>query len=155
MILRTKRSAATTESQPGQPNERTTQRVPLPHNSLFVLGEETNRYWLHSIRADKRLASERSDAEKAFGGERISLTFRQIGTWVDETEGVIWGQGATSKSSRDARKVLEGEQARREGERMISAFGKENHESVEWDWEKVYGRGFDVVSWEREDRDFG
>ena len=155
MTLRTKRSAGATAISPDQPSERTTQRIPLPHNSLFVLGEETNRYWLHSIRAEKRLQSERSDAEKAFGGERISLTFRQIGTWVDESEGVIWGQGATSESWKGATKILEGEEARREGERMITAFGRENHESTEWNWEKVYGQGFDVVDWEREDRDLG
>ena len=68
---------------------------------------------------------------------------------------MIWGQGATSKSRSDARKVLEGEEARTEGEQMINAFGRENHESTEWDWEGVYGGGFDVVDWEREDRDLG
>ena len=86
----------------------------------------------------------------AFGGERISLTFRRIATWVDETEGVIWGQGATSKSRRGAKRVLEGEEAGREGERMISAFARENHDSQHWDWDRVYGDGFDVVDWNRE-----
>ena len=127
--------------QPGLP--RTIQRIPLPHNSMFVLGEATNRKWLHSIKQDKRPPSLLSPEEAAFGGERISLTFRHIGTFLGDYETKIWGQGATSKSKEAAKLVLENEQT--EVERMVFAFGKENHQGEEFDWEGVYGAGFDVL----------
>ena len=127
--------------QPGAP--RTMQRIPLPHNSMFVLGEATNRKWLHSIKQDKRLPSLLSPEEAFCGGERISLTFRHIGTFLGDCETKIWGQGATSKSKEAAKPVLEDDPE--EVERMVFAFGKENHQGEEFDWEGVYGAGFDVL----------
>jgi alkylated DNA repair dioxygenase AlkB len=51
MVLRTKdRDEAT----------RRIERVELPHNSLFVLGLETNRKWKHEINPDKRLLTEKA-----------------------------------------------------------------------------------------------
>lgn len=42
-------------------------KIPLPHNSLYVMFYPTNKYWQHSIpKSKKRL------------GQRISLTFRKI-----------------------------------------------------------------------------
>ncbi|OJD09924.1 hypothetical protein AJ78_08856 [Emergomyces pasteurianus Ep9510] len=122
---------------------RQTQKVPLPHNSLFILGEETNMRWLHAIRADKRPESEKSPEELAFGGQRISLTFRHIGTFIHPETDTIWGQGAVSKAKEAAGKVIHGNSA--ETERMIRAFGQENQQS-EFDWEHHYGQGFDVVN---------
>ena len=150
---------------------RQTQRIPLPHNSLFTLGPQTNQYWLHSVRADKRPILEKSPGELAFDGERISLTFRHIGTWVDFRTGEIWGGGARCKArstieqageyqegqeekvegeekQKQKGRILKGEEAEREGEAMIRAFGQENHLSSEWNWEEWYGRGFDVVNFE-------
>jgi 2OG-Fe(II) oxygenase superfamily len=57
------------------------QRVVLRNNSCFVCGPETNRYFLHGIKADKRLEREKRDDELSFGGQRISLTFRTIRTF--------------------------------------------------------------------------
>jgi alkylated DNA repair dioxygenase AlkB len=123
---------------------RETQRVHMPHNSLFVLGPATNTSWLHGIAPDKRLPRDRSDDELAFGGERISLTFRQIGTFLNADETKIWGQGATSKTQDVATDIIVGDEA--ETERMIKAFGKENREDDQsWNWEEVYGGGFDVL----------
>ena len=127
--------------QPGPP--RIMQRIPLPHNSMFVLGEATNRKWMHSIKQDKRLPSLLSPEEAFCGGERISLTFRHIGTFLGDFETKIWGQGATSKSKEAAKPVLENDPE--EVERMVFAFGKENHQGEEFDWEGVYGAGFDVL----------
>ncbi len=127
---------------------RMTQRVPLPHNSLFVLGQKTNQHWLHAIRADKRLVAEKTSEELAFGGERISLTFRHIGTFINTSTITIWGQGARAKTREEAKPILSDEEAEREGERMIKAFGMENHNSREWVWEEWYGSGFDVVDFE-------
>lgn len=122
--------------------QRTTQRIPMPHNSIFTLGLLTNSRWLHGINADKRRPEERSEAEKAYNEMRISLTFRHIGTFLSKDESEIWGQGAKGKDKDMAGMVISGDE--KETEKMIHAFGKENH-SFEFDWEGVYGEGFDVL----------
>lgn len=149
MILRTKRSAVPSNSA-ALPEEtlRPSQRIPLPHNSLFILGPETNQHWLHAIRADKRPTNEKDPEEVAFDGERISLTFRHIGTFVNPVEKTIWGQGATNKTKSSAKPLKMGSDAEREGEMMIRAFGQENHRSTDWEWETWYGDGFDVINFE-------
>ncbi|KAF2674140.1 hypothetical protein BT63DRAFT_430755 [Microthyrium microscopicum] len=138
MRLRRKRKSS---AEPRDPRE--TQRVHMPHNSLFVLGLATNQSWLHGINADKRLSMDRAPEEMAFDGMRISLTFRHIGTFLDADETHIWGQGARAKSKEDAHAVVAGDDS--ETERMIYAFGRENHQDEEWDWEEEYGKGFDVL----------
>ncbi|KAL4879304.1 hypothetical protein BJY04DRAFT_97081 [Aspergillus karnatakaensis] len=137
MVLRQKGS----ESEEGA--GRLTQRVPMPHESLFVLGEKTNTRWLHGIKPDKRKDSEKSIEERAFGGQRISLTFRHIGTFLDPTGDTIWGQGAVSKDQSDAHAVIHGNSE--ETERLVRAFGDENR-SIDFEWDAVYGKGFDVVN---------
>jgi alkylated DNA repair dioxygenase AlkB/glutathione S-transferase len=141
MVLRTKSSAC--EPKEGAESGRATQRVILPHRSLFVLGEKTNMRWLHGIRPDKRPDSNKLPEELAFGGERISLTFRNIGTFIDPVSNTIWGQGGVGKTPDMARPVVHGDPA--EIERLIRSFGQENRAS-EFDWEAVYGGGFDVVN---------
>ena len=141
MTLRTKKSKHTQDTD--SPSTRQSQRIKMPHNSIFVLGPNTNRGWLHGVRADKRPGQEKSDEEKAFGGERISITFRQIGTFMDETEKTIWGSGAKQKIKAKAGKIVVRDSAQMEA--MIYAFGKENHDT-EFDWDTEYGSGFDVVN---------
>jgi nicotinamidase-related amidase/alkylated DNA repair dioxygenase AlkB len=123
--------------------QRESQRIPMPHNSLFVLGLETNRWWLHGINADKRLVAERDEEELAYDGMRISLTFRHIGTFLSADEKKIWGQGAKNKSQDQAASVIDGD--KNESEQVIIAFGKENHEDETFDWDQAYGGGFDVL----------
>lgn len=141
---RTMRLRSKKESKPSsdEDTQRETQRVAMPHNSLFVLGLKSNEKWLHGIMADKRLESERSDFETAYSGARISLTFRNIATFLDTRETVIWGQGATSKDQRGAADVVNNDEA--EAERMIRAFSRENH-SNGFNWHESYGDGFDVL----------
>ncbi|KAJ5749362.1 uncharacterized protein N7511_011058 [Penicillium nucicola] len=141
LVLRTKASA----SKPAEGAEpgRTTQRVPLPHNSLFVMGQNTNMRWLHGIRADKRPDSAKSTAEQTYGGQRISLTFRHIGTYIEPATNKIWGQGAVGKTSDQARPVIHADTAGTE--QLIAAFGQENRDT-EFNWDAVYGEGFDVVN---------
>jgi len=149
MRLRTKKSA-TVVSGPGGWNSvgttvtslRKTQLVPMPHGSVFVLGLKTNEAWLHGINADKRLPVERTEDEKAFGGQRISLTFRRIGTFLSADERYIWGQGACCKTKEGAGEVVNGNEERSKD--VINAFGWENQMPV-FDWEKSYGGGFDVL----------
>ena len=146
MTLRTKKDAlarpnSTAGPEPPAAGQRGTQRVALPHNSMFVMGLATNARWLHSIRTDKRPAQTKSDAERAQGGARISLTFRTIGTFLTADEGRIFGQGARGKTHAEAGAVVRGGP---EAERLLEAFGRENHES-EFDWEACYGEGSDVL----------
>ena len=118
------------------------QRVALPHNSMFILGPKTNEAWTHAVRTDKRPSSTKSPEENAYGGERISLTFRHIGTFLTKDQTRIWGQGATRKTVEEAKPVVSGGP---EAEGLIVAFGRENHMS-EFDWEQYYGAGFDVLN---------
>ena len=141
MTLRTKKVKPILET--GSPSTRNTQRIPMPHNSVFILGSQSNREWLHGIRADKRPLHEKLEEEKAFKGERISLTFRQIGTFMNEDAQIIWGTGAKSKAKAQARPISREDAAQMEA--MVIAFGRENHD-VEFDWESEYGSGFDVVN---------
>ncbi|EJF61903.1 hypothetical protein BD309DRAFT_959964 [Dichomitus squalens] len=152
MTLRTKKdalanpkadldAAATESSVSDRPNKRGVQRVPLPHNSILVMGLQTNAKWLHSIRTDKRPLKIKSPAEQLQNGERISLTFRTIGTFLTKDEERIFGQGARGKTREDARPVVRGGP---EAEKLIVAFGAENHQS-DFDWDANYGEGSDVL----------
>lgn len=146
MRLRTKRPPKTASDEAGEEKkedtERITQRVPLPHNSLFTLGPATNTQFLHSIQPDKRIPAERNPTELAYNGIRISLTFRHIGTFLDACSHTIWGQGATAKDQRDAADVINNDAA--ESSALIHAFGTEN-QSTSFDWRTTYGPGFDVL----------
>jgi len=73
------------------------QRVALMHNSLFVLGWETNLKWTHEIRRDRRRMELRRADEQREGGHRISLTFRNVATFM-RPDGRAFGQGAVHKS---------------------------------------------------------
>lgn len=142
MRLRTKRTSGKSDAEAGQDDQRTTQRIHLPHNSLFTLGQRTNATWLHGIQPDKRISAERSSVELAYNGVRISLTFRHIGTFLDARSSVIWGQGATSKDQRDAADVVNGDEE--EGLKLIKAFSSENSKT-DFAWNDTYGDGFDVL----------
>ncbi|KAH6667019.1 isochorismatase family protein family [Plectosphaerella plurivora] len=148
MVFRTKRTdrdpstGASSSPPPSEGNKRKIQRARLPHNSLCRVGLKTNMRWLHSIKQDKRMDRDKSDAELAFAGGRISLTFRQIGTFLDSDNALIWGQGATSKTRDEAKPVINGQSD--EMVAMLRAFGTENHSS-HFDWEEHYGNGFDVL----------
>lgn len=149
MTLRRKKPAHTSDSSGSveHGSVRETQRIQLPHASAFILGLKTNANWLHAIRADKRLDQEKSAAELAYNGERISLTFRHIGTFLSKDGTKIWGQGATAKIKSEAKPVLRGEEVHKAGEEMIVGFGKENHSTErDFNWDDVYGKGFDVVN---------
>ena len=137
MRLRSKRAPNTPSA-----SQRTTHRVRLPHNSALVMSLATNAEFLHGINPDKRMQSELSAAEKAYDGQRISLTFRRIGTFLDAQSELIWGQGAVGKSREEAQAVVNGDT--KASERLVRAFGKENQASAV-DWEEWYGDGSNVL----------
>ena len=138
MRLRTKKDVQSQEER----KQRRKQLIPLPHESIFILGQDTNRVWLHGINADKRPSTQRLAAENAYNGERISLTFREIATFINKPLGTIWGQGATDKTGEKRRLALNGDE--QETARLIRMFGIENHNSS-FDWDEVYGEGSDVL----------
>ncbi|RFU31854.1 hypothetical protein B7463_g4486, partial [Scytalidium lignicola] len=143
MTFRTKKPLKDGAASEGsEPVPRQSYRAPLPHNSLCKMGLVTNMRWLHSIRQDKRMVSEKSEAELAYDCGRISLTFRLIGTFLNRDQSKIWGQGATCKIKEGACAVINGDT--KESKEMLFAFGKENH-STEFNWQEVYGAGFDVL----------
>lgn len=124
--------------------------IPLPHNSLFVLGWDTNKSYVHSIKQDKRMGSLKSEAESAFGGRRISFTFRSIATFR-RCDGLLYGQGAYCKSEEALEAALaEGTYAalrdpeQRQSQVLVQAFSMENR-SCDFDWGALYGRGFDIT----------
>jgi len=145
---------------------RDTQHIPLPHGSVFVLGPRTNGVYLHSIPADKREVRELEDEESAFGGERISLTFRWIGTFLDGKEERIWGVGARGKERRDAGLVLNGGRSTNvseddmddptyaERQRLLFGFGREN-QGLAVGWDECYGAGSDVLHLARPEKKRG
>ncbi|OJA14642.1 hypothetical protein AZE42_02659 [Rhizopogon vesiculosus] len=139
MTLRMKRDGVQQAGDGATP--RPSQKIPLPHNSMFVLGLDTNVKWLHAINHDKRPIHQKSTEEQFMNGERISLTFRHIGTFLSRDESYIYGQGARGKTCNAARPVINGGE---EAAKLLEAFGKENQQS-DFDWEEVYGGGFDVL----------
>lgn len=141
MRLRTKRATATTDETSA--TARTTYRIPMPHNSMIAMSLATNAEYLHGINADKRPAVEFIEAEKAFGGQRISLTFRNIGTFLNNDSTRIWGQGAVKKTKEDANPVINADPV--ESKKLVRAFGTEN-QSSKVDWNAIYGHGSDVLN---------
>ncbi|KAL5521941.1 hypothetical protein ACEPAF_1795 [Sanghuangporus sanghuang] len=154
----------TNNTKQGPRTDRITQHIPLPHNSALIMGLETNRLFLHGIRADRRPPSRLTGPETDFNRERISLTFRTIGTFLTPTPAPaaptriaalngstdsanpkwrIWGQGARSKTRDAARPVIS---SAKESAAILYGFGQENHMS-DFDWEKAYGLGFDVINY--------
>ncbi|PPR04678.1 hypothetical protein CVT24_011895 [Panaeolus cyanescens] len=120
---------------------RPSQKIPLPHNSMLVMGLETNAKWLHGINHDNRPFQTKSPEEQREEGGRISLTFRHIGTFLSKDEAFIWGQGAKGKTREEAGKVIFHQD---EVEKLLIAFGDENQQS-DFDWDQAYGPGFDVL----------
>ncbi|KAF2151406.1 hypothetical protein K461DRAFT_228497 [Myriangium duriaei CBS 260.36] len=143
MRLRSKRDCLAKKDDSSTDLRRVTERIHLPHNSGLVMGLQTNAQFLHGILADKRLPHDLSAPELAYGGLRISITFRRIGTFVSHDSQRIWGQGAVSKCKDKARPTINGDaEASKE---LIKAFGTEN-QSSNFVWEDTYGKGFDVLN---------
>ncbi len=121
------------------------QKLPLPHGSLFMLSLNTNQAFYHEI---KRLGLEGTEQP------RISLTLRYIGTYYDPQTGAVWGIGAPSKTREDAiarinwletlspaaRMVKD----KAEAERMVGLFREEN---IDENFDAaVYQPGFDILN---------
>ena len=82
---------------------RDVRRIDLPHRSMFVLGWQTNRNWRHGIRPDRRRPGEHRPDERRDEGQRISLTFRHIATFLDP-DGAVTGTGRAHGPQAGARR---------------------------------------------------
>ncbi|KAI0280333.1 hypothetical protein BC826DRAFT_1094354 [Russula brevipes] len=122
MTLRTKKDAAAVGAAATVTDgaaRRTTQSVPLPHNSLFAMGLATNACGMHGDKSGRRRPRIRSR------GARISLTFRHIGTFL--TPSLRPSSSSSPAGTRaEARPVVHGGE---EPKRLLGAFGAENHQS--------------------------
>lgn len=125
----------------GEDGARHADRIALENGSVFVMGWETNRKFHHGINQDKRIDSIKNESELAFDGARISLTFRNVATFVD-LDNVLHGQGAVNDPN-DSTETAEEEQLR-----MLKAFSAENRET-DFDWDLHYGEGFRCINFER------
>ena len=93
-------------------------RVLLPHGSMLLLGPVTNKYFTHSIlpvvkddndKANKmdllNTASSDGNNTPAFeDGARISLTLRNVKTFMDSTSQRLYGQGVKCKTLQDLKR---------------------------------------------------
>ncbi len=68
-------------------------RIVLPHGSMLVLGPKTNQFFSHSILANEEAIK-----------PRISLTLRDVKTFLDLSTGRLFGQGALVKSLSECRR---------------------------------------------------
>jgi hypothetical protein len=69
-------------------------RIVLPHGSMLVLGPKTNKLFTHSIL--KKTGSKEP---------RLSLTVRDVKTFMDSRTGRLFGQGVDVKSLDETRKM--------------------------------------------------
>lgn len=137
LTIRAKRAPGDLKNQPGHCAPRPSQKIVLPHNSMFILGSVTNREFTHKISRDSRRVAEKSVDEIRDAGNRISLTFRDVATF--EHNGVIEGQGGPTSPRKPASRGTP--EYENEFALMIAAFSAENRER-EFDWDLHYGRGF-------------
>lgn len=150
-----KSNTATNKSTSTKP-QRANQLISLEHNSLLVVGSHTNSLWTHQIKPDRRPLSKKTDAEKAFDGTRISLTFRSVATFANNSNSnspkLIYGGGASSHDRNAPATVLDPnsedvqirESARAQAKKLLTSFAAENRLGEKFDWQKAYGRGFDI-----------
>jgi alkylated DNA repair dioxygenase AlkB len=111
---------------------RLIETISLTHGSIFVLGWETNKLFLHSIKPDKRVDKIKREDELICDGKRISLTLRVIDTFMDLKTEKLFGQGAPS----DQENIDDND-----CENMLISFGKEN-KMYDYEWDDLYRSGF-------------
>jgi alkylated DNA repair dioxygenase AlkB len=121
--------------------------VPMRNNSLFLLGPQTNRQFWHSVKADHRSPEEKSVDESLHNGQRISLVFRKIATFISSDQKWMKGKGTgVGNNNEQTVPVTDSEEEKRE---LYRAFSRENKLS-DYSWEQIYGKGFSVLNYRME-----
>jgi hypothetical protein len=118
------------------------QKIPFVNNSLFIMGLQTNREFMHSIKRDLREPFLKTLDELSHDGQRISLTFRYIGTFITH-QYQVYGLGAKNKTLDNSIPMVINEEILS----LVKAFAKENSRS-DFNWDENYGGGFDVVDFQ-------
>lgn len=101
-------------------NSKGIRNIALPNDSALVMDLITNKYYKHSIRKDSSIKD-----------QRISITFRNIGTFYDPKIKTISGQGAAKDNGMTQQEVF-------------YSWAKENKSSSE-SWDELYSRGYNYV----------
>lgn len=116
-----------------KPNyNKTKEKVLLINNSVISIGWDTNIKWTHGVPQDKRHNKEKRSDELRNDGERISIVFRHIATFINEL-GIITGQGAPVNKQID------------DSLELVKAFGLENRDA-NFNWDEIYGKGFNTIN---------
>ena len=105
-------------------NKEIRERIVMNDSTILVFGLTTNKKWTHEIKKASIIV-----------GERISITFRRVNTFISPVDGIIRGQGSKNKTLDDNYK---GSVVRDD---MLTAFIEENN-NPEFNWQDVYGEGF-------------
>ena len=105
------------------------EKIKLTSNSAFLIGMETNKKFYHEVKPDKRPIKEKQPDELIYNEGRMSLTFRSIGTFVQDDK--LVGQGAPDYVYPTINDANE----------LTIAFGEENSDP-NFDWLEYYGKGF-------------
>jgi hypothetical protein len=111
--------------------------INMTHGSMFVLGANTNRFYTHGIKPDKRptmLKNLTKPDEIIYDDQRISLTFRNIGTFIKNNNTIY---GVCYKQNTDTDTNIDSENEKN----MLIAFGKEN-KCYQYSSEQIYCNGF-------------
>ncbi len=118
-------------------------KFPMENGSIFSMGLRTNKEFYHGIHQDMRPEKSKSLEELAFDSGRISMTFRNIGTFIDQDQ-KICGQGA--------KKIIGLDYCpKSDALKMLKAFSFENHDN-KFDWDINYGEGFNSIGLDVIDR---
>ncbi|CAM9262472.1 unnamed protein product, partial [Ectocarpus fasciculatus] len=138
------------KSKPNALGPKIVQKITMPHNSIFLLGWNTNVLFKHEIKQDKRLPMDKREDELAYDAQRISFTFRNVSTFLDTASNRLFGQGAKNKTLKVDQCIGDegaGADATRatEIDRLMMAFSDENRRA-DFDWDAAYGEGFDVIN---------
>eukprot|EP00762_Andalucia_godoyi_P005353 ANDGO_06698.mRNA.1 putative inactive nicotinamidase At3g16190 len=116
-----------------------TVEIPMVHGSVFILSLAANADYLHSI------PKKYNAHGKPIEGERVSFTFRKIGTFETsmDSQQLIWGQGSPFRTFLEALRGLETPMRDTDETEMLAAFHLENRlTSSVFRWMAVYGGGF-------------
>ncbi len=110
--------------------------IALENKSMFVLGLKTNNLYYHMIKQDKREIKFKRDDETLCNGERISFTFRCIGTYLNND--LLVGLGAPKYNKED---INYNKEKINDEEDMFKAFSVEN-KTNNFDRNIYYKKGF-------------
>jgi nicotinamidase-related amidase/alkylated DNA repair dioxygenase AlkB len=116
-----------------------TESVEMRHNSALLFDTRGNQLWTHAVPGCKKAPADLRADELLHGGERISIVFRAIGTYLTADDR-LFGQGATVDAT-----PTPVDHSRASTIALLDAFRAQNRQADEFDWQAAYGGGSNVV----------